>query len=141
MKAVYTHETIVKLNINDEWIKVEKIGIGGRCCYRYGEVPENYVEKYDNEETVFRDLAKIIGYVDGFKGAKTFWKKRVYLELFPIGKGIVYKDSLKAVKIEHVYKVEDNPRIEWLEEDLGFKGYSELVFDREQELKSMMVKG
>lgn len=137
MKAVYTQKINVRLNINGEWIKVEKIS--GRCCYRYGEVPENYVEKYDNEETVFEDLAKRIGYVDGFKGEKTFWKKRVYLELFPIGRGIVYKDALKAVEIEHIYKVEDNPRIEWLEQDLGFKGYSELVFDREQELKSMML--
>ena len=54
-------------------------------------------------------------------------------------RGIVYKDSLKAVEIEHVYKIVDNPRIEWLDKDLGFKGYSELVFDREQELKSMML--
>lgn len=139
MKAVYTHEIIVKLNINGKWIEAEKVGIYSRCRYIYGEVPQNYVEKYDNEKTVFEDLAKRIGYSDEFKGRKTLLKRRIYLELFPIGEGIVYKDSLKAVEIEHIYKVEDNPRIEWLEKDLGFKGYSELVFDREQELKSMMV--
>lgn len=139
MKAVYTHKINVRLNINGKWVKAEETS--SHCRYQYGEVPENYIEKYDNEETVFEDLAKRIGYIDGFKGEKTFWRKRVYLELFPIGVGIVYKDSLKAVEIEHIYKVEDNPRIDWLESDLGFKGYSELVFDREQELKSMMVKG
>lgn len=142
MKAVYIHKTNVRLNINGEWVKVENVmGIGSRYIYLYGEVPQNYIEKYDNEETVFEDLAKRIGYVKGFNGYKTFWKKRIYLDLFPMCRGIVYKDSLKAVEIEHVYKIEDNPRIEWLEQDLGFKGYSELVFDREQELKSMMVKG
>ena len=137
MKAVYIHDINVKLNINGVWVEVEKTR--GRCCYKYGEVPEDYVEKYDNEETVFEDLVKRIGYIDDFKGEKTFWKKRVYLDLSPIGAGIVYKDSLKSVEIEHIYRVEDNPRIEWLEQDLGFKGYSELVFDREQELKSMMI--
>ena len=88
----------------------------------------------------FYDFAKRIGYTDDFKGSKTFWKKRVYLDLFPLGKGIVYKDSLKAVEIHHIYEVVDNPIIEYLEKDLGFKGYSELVFDREQELKNMMLK-
>ena len=140
MKAVYIHKTNVRLNINGEWVKVENVmGIGSRYIYLYGEVPQNYIEKYDNEETVFEDLAKRIGYVKEFNGYKTFWKKRIYLDLFPMCRGIVYKDSLKAVEIEHIYKIEDNPRIEWLEKDLGFKGYSELVFDREQELKSMML--
>ena len=142
MKAVYIHKTNVRLNINGEWVKVENVmGIGSRYIYLYGEVPQNYIEKYDNEETVFEDLAKRIGYVKEFNGYKTFWKKRIYLDLFPMCRGIVYKDSLKAVEIEHIYKIVDNPRIEWLEKDLGFKGYSELVFDREQELKGMMMKG
>lgn len=140
MKAVYTHRVSTRLNINGEWKHVEEVmGIGGRYTYLYGKVPQNYIEKYDNEETVFYDLAKRLGYLDKFKGHKTFWKKRLYLDLFPMCRGIVYKDSLKAVEIEHIYKIEDNPRIEWLEKDLGFKGYSELVFDREQELKSMML--
>ena len=140
MKAVYIHKIITKLNINGEWETVDDKFIGGRYLYKYGEIPENYAEKFDNEKTVFYDFAKRIGYTDDFKGLKTFWKKRVYLDLFPLGKGIVYKDSLKAVEIHHIYEVVDNPIIEYLEKDLGFKGYSELVFDREQELKNMMLK-
>ena len=140
MKAVYIHKIITKLNINGEWETVDNKFIGGRYIYKYGEIPENYTEKFDNEKTVFYDFAKRIGYTDDFKGSKTFWKKRVYLDLFPLGKGIVYKDSLKAVEIHHIYEVVDNPIIEYLEKDLGFKGYSELVFDREQELKNMMLK-
>ena len=140
MKSVYIHKIITKLNINGEWKNVDDKFIGGRYIYKYGEVPQNYIEKYDNEETVFGELAKKTGCIDDFRGSKTFWKKRVYLDLFPIGKGIVYKDSLKAVEIHHIYEVVDNPTIEYLEKDLGFKGYSELVFDREQELKNMMLK-
>lgn len=138
MKVVYIHKIITEININGEWETVE--GFGDRYVYFYGEVPENYTEKYNNEETVFNELAKRVGYINDFKGLKTFWKKRVYLDLFPLGKGIVYKDSLKAVEIHHIYEAVDNPTIEYLEKDLGFKGYSELVFDREQELKSMMLK-
>ena len=140
MKSVYIHKIITKLNINGEWKNVDDKFIGGRYIYKYGEMPKNYTEKFDNEETVFYDFAKRIGYTDDFKGSKTFWKKRVFLDLFPLGKGIVYKDSLKAVEIHHIYEVVDNPTIEYLEKDLGFKGYSELVFDREQELKNMMLK-
>lgn len=138
MKAVYIHKIKTKLNINGEWKTVDNIG--GRYKYQYGEVPENYTEKYDNKETVFDELKRRLGYVDGSDELKTFWKKRVYLDLFPLGKGIVYKDSLKVVEIHHIYEVVDNPIIEYLEKDLGFKGYSELVFDREQELKNMMLK-
>lgn len=137
MKSVYIHKIITELNINGEWETVNDIG--GRYTYFYGEVPENYTEKFDNEETVFYELAKKAGYIGDFKGSKTFWKKRVYLDLFPLGHGIVYKDSLKAVEIHHIYEVVDNPIIEYLEKDLGFKGYSELVFDREQELKRMTL--
>lgn len=137
MKSVYIHKIITELNINEEWKTVNNIG--GRYKYFYGEVPENYTEKFDNEETAFYELAKKAGYIGDFKGSKTFWKKRVYLDLFPLGNGIVYKDSLKAVEINHIYEVVDNPIIEYLEKDLGFKGYSELVFDREQELKRMML--
>ena len=140
MKAVYIHKIITEININGEWETVDNKFIGGRYIYKYGEIPENYTEKFDNEETVFYDFAKRIGYTDDFKGLKTFWKKRVYLDLFPLGNGIIYKDSLKAAEIHHIYEVVDNPTIEYLEKDLGFKGYSELVFDREQELKNMMLK-
>ena len=45
----------------------------------------------------------------------------------------------KAFEIEHIYEVVENPIIEQLEKDLGFKGYSQLVFDREQELKNMLI--
>lgn len=70
MKSVYISKIIVDLNINGEWITVNEIG--GRYIYKYGEVPENRVEKYDNEETVFKNLIKATGCRDNFDGYKTF---------------------------------------------------------------------
>lgn len=46
----------------------------------------------------------------------------------------IYKDELLAFDIQHKYEIVDNPQINLLERDLGFDGYSELVFDREHEL-------
>ena len=113
--------------------------IDGRYVYLYGEVPENRVEEFKNKDTVFSELIKRSGYIEDFTGYKTFWRKRVYVNLFPLANGIVYKDELEAFEIEHIYEVVENPIIEQLEKDLGFKGYSQLVFDREQELKNMLI--
>lgn len=140
LKAVYIKKKELNLNINGEWIYAKETEGIRRYIYHYGEVPENYVEKYYNEETVFRDLANKVGYQDDFEGYKTLFDKKLRLDLFPLKQGIVYKDALKAFEVEHIYEIVENPEIKWLEEDLGFKGYSELVFDREQELKSMMTK-
>lgn len=141
MKAVYIKKTKLKLNINGEWIYAKETDGIRRYIYHYGEAPENHSEKYYTEESVFNDLISRIGYENGFEGYKTFFTKRLYINLFPLKQGIVYKDSLKAFEVEHIYEIVENPKIKWLEEDLGFKGYSELVFDREQELRSMMIKG
>lgn len=136
MKEVYIADYILNLNINGKWIT--KKSICGRPIYRYGEKPANYSKVFNNEETVFEDLIKILGYKSGFNGYKTFWKKRLYINLFPTAQGIVYKNSLKEFKVDYFYKTIENPIIEFLEKDLGFMGYSELVFDREQELKRLM---
>ena len=84
-------------------------------------------------------MIKRSGYIEDFIGYKTLWRKRFYVDLFPLANGIVYKDELEAFEIKHIYEVVENPIIEQLEKDLGFKGYSQLVFDREQELKNMLI--
>lgn len=85
------------------------------------------------------ELIKQCRYTDDFTGCETFWRKRIYVDLFPLANGIVYKDQLEAFDVEHVYETVENPIIEYLQKDLGFKGYSQLVFDREQELKNMLI--
>lgn len=137
MKAVYIHKIYLHLKTNGMWKYADSIG--GRYVYLYGEVPENRVEKYENKDTVFSELIKRNGYSDDFTGCKTFWRKMVYINLYPLASGIVYKDELEAFEIEHIYEIVENPIIEQLEKDLGFKEYSQLVFDREQELKNMLI--
>lgn len=137
MRAVYIHKVYLHLKTNGLWKYVDDNV--GRYVYLYGEVPENKVEKFENKNTVFSDLIKKIGYNENFQGNKTFWKKRIYILLFPLAREIVYKDELEAFELEHIYEVVENPDIELLKKDLGFKGYSQLIFDREQELKSMLI--
>ena len=137
MKAVYIHKIFLYLKINGIWKYADTNG--GQYIYLYGEVPENTIEKFTNKNTVFSELVKQSGYIDDFTGHKTFWRKRFYIDLFPLASGIVYKDELEAFEVEHIYEIVENPIIQKLEEDLGFKGYSQLVFDREQELKNMLI--
>ena len=138
MKAVYIHKKYLYLKINGIWKYADSVG--GRYVYLYGELPENRVEEFRNKDTVFSELIKRSGYIEDFIGYKTLWRKRFYVDLFPLANGIVYKDELEAFEIKHIYEGVENPIIELLEKDLGFKGYSQLVFDREQELKNMLMK-
>ena len=137
MKAVYIHKIYFHLQINGIWKYVDING--DRYLYLYGDVPENKVEEFKNKDTVFSELIKRSGYIDDFTGYKTFWRKRFYIDLLPFASERVYKDELEAFEIEHIYEIVENPIIEQLEKDLGFKGYSQLVFDREQELKNMLI--
>lgn len=93
MKAVYIHKIYLHLKINGMWKYADSIG--GRYVYLYGEVPENRVEEFKNKDTVFSELIKQSGYIEeDFTGHKTFWRKRFYVDLFPLANGIVYKDEL-----------------------------------------------
>ena len=82
MKAVYIHKIYLHLKINGIWKYADRAGV--RYVYLYGEVPENRVEEFKNKDTVFSELIKRSGYIEGFTGHKTFWRKRVYLNLFPL---------------------------------------------------------
>lgn len=136
IKAVYICETIVTVNLTDGVLR--KRYYGTRDRYYYGEVPKDVTDVFDDKETVFEKLIEKLGYNPEYKCERTLFKKREYINEYGYG-GRIYKDKLVSFEISHTYTVIDNPRIEWLENDLGFKGYSELVFDREQELKSMMI--
>ena len=136
MKAVYTKniELIVLLKDGNEY-RFNSDNTFGRSYYFYGIVPECEeieltVSEYVEEYQLFH-----------IKSGSTFLKRRMY-EVFagrPYDKKI-YRDEIDRIVIKKKYRVIENPRIEWLEKDLGFKGYSELVFDREQELKKLMMK-
>lgn len=132
MKAVYIHKICLNLKINGVWKRAQKFYAG--YTYLYGEVPENTIDKFENKDDEFSELIKFCGYTDS---CKTFWRKRVYITVANSRR--IYKDELEDLEKEHIYTIVENPTIEKLKRDLGFKGYSQLVFDREQELKNMLI--
>lgn len=140
MKAVYISKTIWNINLKDgRVLTYDSDHDRGRYVYKYGDVPNDYIEVF-NKETVWTDLLWKLRFEKDYHGSMTRFSKRVYIDDWDILCERIYKDELSAFEIQHIFKVVENPQIEYLEKDLGFKGYSELVFDREQELKSIMLK-
>lgn len=112
-------------------------GHRGRCCYTYGEMPENKYEEFiDN---AWEKIIEFIGYKNGYYGEKTMFRKRSYLHHYCITNEPIYQDEVCKFTIKTIYEEVENPIIKYLQQDLGFKGYSELVFDREQELKNLIM--
>lgn len=130
MKAVYTHQRIWTIRLKDKTaLSYSTYSVNGKY-YHYGEIPDDRTEDFISHETVFYDLMRTLCV---YNSEKTIFRKRVYLNIVQFSQRI-YKDELLAFDIQHKYKIVDNPQINLLEHDLGFDGYSELVFDREHEL-------
>lgn len=137
MKAVYT--TYIELMIllkdgNKHHFHSDNMFFG-RNYYLYGIVP-----KCEEIELTIDEFIEEYG-IFHVRSGRNFLKRRMY-EVFrgrPYDKKI-YRDEIDKIIVKKGCKVIENPKIEWLKQDLGFKGYSELVFDREQELKKIMMK-
>ena len=129
IKQVYIQNDRVDIFLKDgSKIKSTPYYYGGRQHYSYGNVPDDEQHTYDFDSFIR---------VYNMHTDKTLFKKREYINYSFIGKRI-YKENFDKTVITLEYKVEDEPRIDWLQNDLKFNKYSELVFDREHELKSMM---
>jgi hypothetical protein len=141
MKQLYTIDTITSnLYLNNGRSKIvnRELSILGRYSYQYGEVPDDKIIEYSDWDS----MLKGIGYINEFKGLVTKFKKRIYINERHYNLGKIYKDEFQKLVIETKYKIikaNRYPSIEMLERDLGFMKYSELVFDRENELKKMML--
>lgn len=137
MKCVYT--TYIELKVllkNGREYRFHSDNMSGRNCYLYGEIPESKETKLTLSEYINKDNRMF-----HIKSGRTLFKRRTYEVFRSYPKDIrIYSDEIDSVVIKNGCKLVENPRIEWLEKDLGFKGYSELVFDREQELKKLMMK-
>ena len=102
----------------------------GRNMYQYDEVPQDKTIIYKTWEDVLKNT--LYDWCD-----TTLFSKRKYLNYGNLT-GKVYEDEFDYLEVKIYYEVIDNPNIKMLQEDLGFKGYSKLVFDREQELRKMI---
>lgn len=139
IKKVFIHKVIWIAELKNGRIIKDEVGYG-RYVYQYDEVPDNYEEKFNNPDTVFDELLKRLNYIPEYHGDKTFFTKRIYVYDYFGFRERIYKDELVSFTIKHVFETIENPRIDYLESDLGFNGYSELIFNREQELSSMLLK-
>ena len=109
---------------------VESIYGFGRSMYQYDEVPQDRTIIYKTWKEVLKNT--LYDWYD-----ITLFTKRKYLNYSNLT-GKVYEDEFDYLEVKIFNKVVNNPNIEMLQKDLGFKGYSELVFDRECELRKMM---
>lgn len=143
MKAVYTKsiEIIFYLK-NGVEKKTGSDYVNGRYCYNYEEVPSDNGDIVDIYGELTEEAEKKLNHFSCIHGVYTsrFSKRKYFVVETFMDDEKVYIDEIEFVTIKEKHKIIDNPKIEWLEKDLGFKGYSELVFDREQELKAMLLQ-
>lgn len=135
MKAVYHTEVHFELTLKTgETVKDYNKYYTTYYHYSYGELPETSVDEYNNSDTVFEDLRRILGYNTDYPSEKTIFTKRNFINDYNFNQRI-YEDELLSFKITKKYIPHKNLSTKELHEKLTFKDYSQLVFDREQELK------
>ena len=146
MKAVYKKKTEIEIVLNnDTKITTNTDFLCGRYAYNYDNVPEDENISYsiygkfngDMQELCCKYCSLLEYYTAGILNKKHLIRMRTSYSNWRK----VQIEDVKFVNVLKKYEIVDNPKIKWLEEDLGFKGYSELVFNREQELKSLLLKG
>ena len=118
MKSVYIKTTTIEITLTNgnTIVKDDYNPLGFmRYMYQYGEVPSDTATEYN-------DTDKILTLGDSDFGQR------------------IYKDEVKSFVVRYNYKIITNPSIKRLQSDLDFYTYSQLVFDREHELKGMLNK-
>jgi len=107
----------------------------GRYVYLYNYKPNNNIEEIKR----FKELLVKMGYIEEFNGYTTKFSKRKYIDDYHYFKIRLYEDEFDYITIQHIYKTIEKPDIKQLIKDLDFYKYSELVFDRERELREMLI--
>lgn len=147
MRTVYTHDVEWRIYLtNGKIIKANPYrGNHYRPAYNYGEQPGNNIEEHcvkksddKNEQArIFEELILTMGFEKGYHGHQSLFRKRRFLESCWFGKKI-FMDELIGWEIRNTYQIVENPSMSFLQKDLLFKEYSQLIFDQEQELRSML---
>lgn len=147
MRTVYTHDVEWRIYLLDGSVikKNPFRNSYSRLVYKYGEKPENKIEEHcvkkldnkDEQSRVFEELIRTMQFETEYHGHHTLFKKRLFLESGWFGKKI-FMDQLIGWEIRDIYQTVENPDLFLLQRDLRFKEYSQLIFDREQELRSIL---
>lgn len=109
--------------------------LGGRYIYHYAELPENKVE------TILSDFERHLAEHGVLYGVAKRRKGRQLLYIWSRGgTKKVYEDEIKFIIVSYHNEVVENPKWKYLFKDLGFNELTELLYNREQELKSTLTK-
>ena len=143
MKSVYIKTTTIEITLTNgnTIVKDDYNPLGFmRYMYQYGEVPSDTATEYNDTDKILDNL----GFVMSLPIRQTLFRKRLYIYDSTLGDSDfgqrIYKDEVKSFVVRYNYKIITNPSIKRLQSDLDFYTYSQLVFDREHELKGMLNK-
>lgn len=143
-REIYTHNRYIKYFLINGTIG--QITRSGELRYFYGEVPQDNYEYYDKNNTIelFDVLLRTTNYF--FSINQTLIGKRIYVSnddwFAPWcleGAERLYKDELISFYVVDEYDIVEKPSNQKLKKDLNFYDYTQLIFDREQQLKEMLL--
>ena len=136
MKQVFTKSMDIEIRLKDgRIIRTGSHAFRGRYIYHYAE-PE------DKVETIFSDFEQYLAERGLLYSIPKRHNGRNLLRILCAQETIakIYEDEIALIAVFHHTKVVDNPKWEFLTKDLGFNELTELLYNREQELKSMLTK-
>ena len=134
MKSLYRIVTEAEIELKDGYVMIYP------CCNKnwlermfYGELPETQIIEY---KTDFVDVLKCMGLPMWSKPSPSHKSSRVA----KIHDRQFYIDDIELITLRSNPTLVVNPRMDELYKHLRFKELTELIFDREQELKSVLLK-
>ena len=116
-------------------IEISRIYVSGYCGFVYTDsnTDRNQVKTLTDKEIALF-----------FEIKKSFFKKRKFIRVWLIESGLpktIYLDEIDSIEKHTVLTDRENwINPEELQKDLGFYDYTQLMFDREQELKKGLVE-
>lgn len=136
MKQIYTIFREVKIILKDgHIIETNSDVMAGRYIYHYGEMPTETTEIYT--ENLFLHLRKFELIYDY---RTTLFKGQKLAVWCPNSIEKIYTNDIDKIEVRYSSKVADAPSWKYLREDLGFYDLSELIFNREQELRAKLLE-
>ena len=135
MKQIYFYRTTIFVKLKDDSIVTIK---GNKIKWNYGDIPEDKIQKYENSNTIFDDLCNVMNVKPSISpfSKKKYFNKETFFWTWSVD-GSVKQDTIHSFVVYTNYNT-GNPSIKALQKELTFIEYTELLFDREQDLKSAL---
>ena len=135
MKQIYFYRTTIFVKLKDDSIVTIK---GNKIKWNYGDIPEDKIQKYENSNTIFDDLCNVMNVNPSISlfSKKKYFNQETFFWTWSVD-GTVKQDTIQSFVVYTNYNT-GNPPIKALQKELTFMEYTELLFDREHDLKSAL---